>query len=46
MICIVLVVVYIKSLVLTVHPQEKVDFPFSLFSLNVTNLSSFLPTLL
>lgn len=46
MIWIAVVVVYIKSLVLTVHPQEKVDFPFSLFFLIVTNLSLFLPTLL
>lgn len=43
MICIVLVVVYIKLLVLTVQPQEKVDFPFSLFFPNC-HQSLFIPS--
>lgn len=43
MICIVPVVLYIKSLVLTVHPQEKADFPFSLFLPNC-HRSLFIPS--
>lgn len=35
-----------KIVALTVHPQEKVDFPFSLFFLIVTSFLVLIPTLL